>query len=289
MVIVIVANSTPCVNKSTSSIGVSINGGSYTGNGNLSVGDYSIGVFGKGMAAGSVIKQGTGTQTMTVGKEGLGIYGEGTGGTITANMSNITVGTNNAIGVYAKGMNSVVTGNMSIGANTSIGIASEGNGNVSYTGAMTIANKASTASVGIYKIDGTGTISTSAGNWTVGNSGYGIYLKQTTGKSATINNNANMNLGMSSVGIFSNGANIVNNTGNIVVGTTNVNGDHDDATKHENSVGMYLLGGTTATNSGTITVKPDHSGEYMEEELETKFTKHRNNEYRQWWSRNSFL
>ncbi len=59
-------------------------------------------------------------------------------------------------------MNSIVTGNMSIGANTSVGIASEGNGNVTYTGAMTIANKASTASVGIYKVDGTGVISTSA-------------------------------------------------------------------------------------------------------------------------------
>ena len=99
------------------------------------------------MAAGSVITQGTGSEIMTVGNNGLGIYGEGTDGTITADMSNITVGTDNAIGVYAKGMNSVVTGNMGIGANTSIGIASEGNGNVAYTGAMTIANKASTRCV----------------------------------------------------------------------------------------------------------------------------------------------
>ncbi|WP_141750327.1 hypothetical protein, partial [Fusobacterium sp. HMSC073F01] len=82
-----------------SSIGVVLSGGSYTGSGNLSAGEYSIGVFGKGMAPGSVITQGTGTETMAVGTEGVGIYGEGTGGTITANMSNITVGTGNAIGV----------------------------------------------------------------------------------------------------------------------------------------------------------------------------------------------
>ena len=254
-----VGNSSASGNKSTSSIGISLNGGSYTGAGDISVGDYSIGVFGKGMTAGSTITQGTGAQIMTVGKDGLGIYGAGTGGAISANMSNITVGTDNAIGVYAKGMNSIVTGNMNIGANTSVGIVSEGNGNVTYTGAMTIANKADKASVGIYKADGTGKISTSAGNWSVGNSGYGIYLKQTAAQSAVIENRANIVLGMSSVGMYSEGANTIINTGNITVGSTNVNGDHNDTTKHENSIGMYLSGGTAATSSGTITVNHDHS------------------------------
>ena len=254
-----VGNSSASGNKSTSSIGVSLNGGTYTGAGDISVGDYSIGIFGKGMGVGSVITQGTGAQTMIVGKDGLGIYGAGTGGAISANMSNITVGTDNAIGVYAKGMNSIVTGNMNIGANTSVGIVSEGNGNVTYTGAMTIANKADKASVGIYKADGTGKISTSAGNWSVGNSGYGIYLKQTAGQSAVIENRANIVLGMSSVGMYSEGTNTIINTGNITVGSTNVNGDHNNLTKHENSVGMYLSGGTAATSSGTITVNHDHS------------------------------
>ena len=259
----IVADSSYCTSKSTSSIGVVLDGGSYTGNGNISTGKYSIGVYAKEMTSGSVITQGTGVETMTVGKDGLGIYGEGTGGTITANMSNITVGTDNAIGVYAKGMNSIVTGNMSIGANTSVGIASEGNGNVSYTGAMTIANKGTgvgdTASVGIYKLNGTGTVTTSAGNWSVGNNGYGIFLNQNIGQSAIINNNADMTLGTSSVGIFSNGLNTVNNTGNITVGATDVKGDHNNVQEHLNSVGMYIAGGTVATSSGTITVNHDHS------------------------------
>ena len=254
-----VGNSSASGNKSTSSIGVSLNGGTYTGAGDISVGNYSIGVFGKGMTAGSTITQGTGAQTMTVGKDGLGIYGAGTGGTVSAAMSSITVGTDNAIGVYAKGMDSIVTGNMNIGANTSIGIVSEGNGDVTYTGAMAVANKISTASVGIYKANGAGTILTSAGNWSVGNSGYGIFLNQNAGQSAAINNNADMNLGMSAVGIYSNGNNTVANSGNITVGSTNVNGDHNDTTKHENSIGMYLSGGTAATNSGMITVNHDHS------------------------------
>ncbi|WP_373592126.1 autotransporter-associated N-terminal domain-containing protein, partial [Fusobacterium varium] len=267
-----VGNSSASGNKSTSSIGVSLNGGTYTGAGDISVGNYSIGVFGKGMTAGSTITQGTGAQTMTVGKDGLGIYGAGTGGTISAAMSSITVGTDNAIGVYAKGMDSIVTGNMNIGANTSIGIVSEGNGDVTYTGAMAVANKISTASVGIYKANGAGTILTSAGNWSVGNSGYGIFLNQNAGQSAAINNNADMNLGMSAVGIYSNGNNTVANSGNITVGSTNVNGDHNDTTKHENSIGMYLSGGTAATNSGMITVNHDHSVGVYGAGAGTKFT-----------------
>ena len=239
---VTVLNSPTCVNKSESSIGISISNSSYLGIGNISVGDYSIGILGKNMTSGNTITQGTGVEIMTIGKDGLGIYGEGTGGIITVKMSNILIGTDNAIGVYAKGMDSKVTGDMKVGANTSIGIVSEGNGDVFYTGSIRIENKLSTASVGIYKKDGSGTISTSEGNWNVGNSGYGIYLKQSTGLEAVINNKADMNLGMSSIGIFSNGKNIVNNIGNITVGVTDVQGDHDDSSKHLNSIGIYATG-----------------------------------------------
>ena len=256
---VTVLNSPTCVNKSESSIGISISNSSYLGIGNISVGDYSIGILGKNMTSGNTITQGTGVEIMTIGKDGLGIYGEGTGGIITVKMSNILIGTDNAIGVYAKGMDSKVTGDMKVGANTSIGIVSEGNGDVFYTGSIRIENKLSTASVGIYKKDGSGTISTSEGNWNVGNSGYGIYLKQSTGLEAVINNKADMNLGMSSIGIFSNGKNIVNNIGNITVGVTDVQGDHDDSSKHLNSIGIYATGGTKVNNTGNITVKYDHS------------------------------
>ena len=256
---VIVLNSPTCINKSESSIGISMNNGSYLGIGNISVGDHSIGILGKNMTSGNTITQGTGVEIMTIGKDGLGIYGEGTGGTITVKMSNILIGTDNAIGVYAKGMDSKVTGDMKVGANTSIGIVSEGNGDVFYTGSIRIENKLSTASVGIYKKDGSGTISTSEGNWNVGNSGYGIYLKQSTGLEAVINNKADMNLGISSIGIFSNGKNIVNNIGNITVGATDVQGDHDDSSKHLNSIGIYATGGTKVNNTGNIIVNYDHS------------------------------
>jgi hypothetical protein len=268
-----VLNSAVSTDKSTASIGIVLNGKSYLGTGDFSIGDYSIGIFGKGMTSVSTITQ-NGT-TMSVGKNGLGIYGEGAG-SITANMSNIAVGTDNAIGVYAKGLNSLVTGNMSIGANTSLGIVNKGNGNVSYTGDITIANKASTGSIGIYKIDGTGTITTSAGNWVVGNSGYGIYLKQSAGQQATINNSANMILGTSSVGIFSDGNNTISNTGNITVGITDVQGDHSKVQNHLNSVGIYIDGGTIAQNTGTITVNHDHSVGIYGSGIGTRFTNYGN-------------
>ena len=262
-------------NASNSSIGASINGGSYVGTGNLTAGNNSIGVFGKKMQGGSTISQGTGVETMTVGDGGLGMYGEGSG-TITANMSTISIGANSAIGVYGKGMDTIVNGDMTIGANTSIGIVSEGNGNITYTGSISIADKGiganDTASVGIYKIDGTGTINTLVGNWTVGNSGYGIYLKQSTGQSAVINNHANILLGMSAVGIYSEGNNTITNSGNITVGETDVKGDHNNGNDHLNSIGMYLTKGTNATNSGTITINYDHSVGVYGQGIGTIFT-----------------
>ena len=238
-----------------SSIGVFLDkGSSYTGTvGNISAGSNSIGIYGKNMVGGTITQSGT---TMNVGTNGVGIYGEGNGN-INLSMGTITLSDKNSIGVYAKGLNSVVTGNMTIGTNTSIGIVSEGNGNVTYTGNITIADKIKTGSVGIYKLGGTApSIITSSGNWSVGNSGYGIYLK---GQGTTVNNSADMTLGMSAVGIFSSGVNVINNTGNIVVGETDVKGDHNKIENHLNSIGIYATAGTTVNNSGNITVNYDHS------------------------------
>ena len=240
-----------------SSVGVFMDKGLYAGTGNVSVGNNSIGIYGKDLNGGSITQTGT---TMTVGDNGVGVYGTGTGnGTENINLtmtSGITLGSGNSIGVYAKNINSNVIGDISTGADTSIGVVSEGNGNITYTGDMTIGNK----SVGIYKFDGTGTVTTSVGNWNIGNNGYGIFLKQSAEQKVTINNSADMSLGTASVGIFSNGKNEVNNTGNIIVGMTDLNGEtHENVQKHLNSVGIYVTGGTTATSSGTITVNYDHS------------------------------
>ena len=243
------------------SIGVSLNGGSYTGTtGNISVGSNSIGIYGKDMV-GNISQIGT---TMNVGDNGVGIYGSGNGDIILSMTTGITLGNNNSIGIYAKGMAATVTGNMSVGTNTSIGIVSEGNGNVTHNGTMTIADKGTgiddTGSVGIYKFNGAGTITTIAGNnWTIGNNGYGIFVKQEAGEIATINNNADMNLETAAVGIYSSGANIVNNNGTITVGETDVNGDPNNTQSHLNSVGIFVTNGTKVNNTGTIKVEHDFS------------------------------
>ena len=243
-----------------SSIGVSLNGGSYTGTtGDLLVGSNSIGIYGKNMT-GNISQSGT---TMNVGNNGVGIYGSGTGNITLTMSTGITLGSGNSIGIYAKGMDAAVTGNMTIGANTSIGIVSEGNGNVAHIGAMNIAGKGTgegdTGSVGIYKLNGTGTITTAGNGWTIGNNGYGIFMKQEKGQIATINNGADMNLGTAAVGIYSSGVNTVNNSGTITVGETDTKGDPNKTQDHLNSVGIYVTNGTTVNNTGTIDVKHDFS------------------------------
>ena len=249
-----------------SSIGVFVEKGSYTGIGNVSTRNNSIGIYGKNMTGGTISQSGT---TMNVGTNGVGIYGAGSGN-INLSMGTIALNDENSIGVYAKGLNSVVTGNMTIGTDTSIGIVSEGNGNVTYAGNMTIADKTKTGSVGIYKVGGTAPSTiTSSGSWIVGNSGYGIYSK---GQGITVNNNADMTLGMSSVGIFSNGLNTINNDGKIIVGATDVNGDHKDTKKHLNSVGIFVTAGTIVNNSGNITVNHDHSVGIYGDGIGTKIT-----------------
>ncbi|UYI78735.1 MAG: autotransporter-associated N-terminal domain-containing protein [Fusobacterium varium] len=268
------------------SVGVVLNGGSYNGSGNVTVGNNGIGVYATGIQGGKDIVHNVGT--LQVGNSSLGFYGEGTGAgvkNLNVNTTGINIGTSNAVGVYAKNMNTSVSGNMTIGEGSSVGIASIGDGNIGYTGSITVTDKGTqAASVGIYKKLGSGTITTSPGNWTVGDGGYGIYVQQAivtkdaageaistmTSKSVTINNSADMNLGMSSVGIFSNGDNTVNNSGNITVGKTYVEGgpsNHSDPTKHLNSVGIYGAGGTKIFNAAgaTIKVHEDHSvGVYVD-------------------------
>ncbi len=275
----ITVNNSTLTNTEDMSVGIVLSGGSYNGSGNVSVGDNGIGLYATGIQNGNNIIHTGGT--LQVGNSALGFYGEGSGtGTknLNVNTTGITIGTKNAVGIYVKNMNTSVSGNMSIGAGSSVGIASVGDGNIDYTGSITITDKgSSTASVGIYKKEGTGIIDTSVGNWTVGDGGYGIYVQQgTSGKAATINNSADMILGTSAVGIFSNGVNIVVNSGDITVGETNVQGDHSNIEKHLNSVGIYASGGTQVFNTAgtTIKVHEDHSVGVYVDGSETRFENH---------------
>ncbi|SQJ04199.1 Uncharacterised protein [Fusobacterium ulcerans] len=253
---IFVGNSTYTADKSSSSIGIFMKGGTYTGSGNVTVKENSIGIYGDQMTGGSITHLGVGN-VMTLEDNAIGFYGTGTSGNMEAEFTGGTTGGNGTIAFYGKGINMKVTSDISLGNNTAVGIVSQGTGNVTYNGAISVGEK----SIGIYKADGAGVITTSAGNWNIGKGGYGIYVKQSGALASTINNGASMMLDTSAVGIFSDGKNKVYNSGNITVGATDLgpSGDHSKTDDHLNSVGMYLAGGTIAENTGTITVNHDHS------------------------------
>jgi len=258
---ILVDQSTATTGMTDSSIGAYMNaGGQLHLAGTLEVGDNSIGAFGKGADI-------TVAGLLDVYLDAVGIYGEN-GGTLTAS-GGLDIG-NGSLGVYGKGgVNIVASGPMQIWNDLGVGIVSEGNGNVSYSGVMTIdpitaiSDPDYTGSIGIYKKNGTGTITTS-GLYAIGDGGYAIYGDNLGSTSAmTINNSASMILGETSVGIYAGGTVIVNNTGAITTGETwlGPNNDHDDKDNHLNSVGIFGESGALITNGvgGLITSNNDHS------------------------------
>ncbi|WP_462424912.1 autotransporter-associated N-terminal domain-containing protein [Fusobacterium sp. THCT13E1] len=253
-----VGNSTYTADKSSSSIGIFMKGGIYTGSGNIAAGDNSIGIYGDQMAGGSITHLGIGN-TMTLGDKAIGFYGTGTSGNMEASFTGAsgTTGGNGTIAFYGKGIDMKVTSDISLGNDTAVGVVSHGTGDVIYNGAISVGAK----SIGIYKVDGAGIMTTSAASWNIGKGGYGIYVNQSGALETVVNNNAGMVLDTSAVGIFSNGRNKIYNSGNITVGATDLgaSGDHSKTDEHLNSVGMYLAGGSIAENTGTITVNHDHS------------------------------
>ncbi|MGF6907941.1 autotransporter domain-containing protein, partial [Fusobacterium sp. PH5-44] len=252
-----VGTSSASPDMSTASIGVYGTNSEITV-GDINVGDYSIGVYGNDVS-GSGITAGN----ITTGENGIGVYGTGTGVENITVSGQVSVNKNGAIGVYGKDINIGITTPvaMTIGEGTSVGIVSEGTGNVNYVGDMSISDKGSlTGSIGIYKKGQSGIITTSSGNWRVGESGYGLYLIEDGGSISAVNN-ANMTLGMSAVGIYGEGNVTVTNNGHITVGKTylGASGDHTALSDHRNSVGIYLTDGGKGQNTGIIDVTEEHS------------------------------
>jgi hypothetical protein len=256
---VTVGDSPASADKSKAAIGLYASGGSVNA-GTVTAGKNSIGVYGS-----NINPAGLTTQAVTADDGGIGLYATGTGGQNVTVNGDVTAGKAGATGVYGKNVNISVTGDLAVGEGTSVGIVSEGAGNVSFTGDVTIADKgASTGSIGLYKA-GSGTITTSNDAWTVGQSGYGLYVEE-TGGSVAITNNADMTLGTSAVGVYAKGNASLDNYGDITVGATDLGpgGDHGNTKNHKNSAGIYLDEGASAVNYGTITADKDHSvGVYL--------------------------
>jgi hypothetical protein len=249
--------SSASADKSTSSIGVYGVKSDITVS-NIDAGDNTIGVYSDNTE--SIVTAGN----VTVGKDAVGIYGTGSGNyTDTINVTgNLTVGNNRALGIYGNDIDIVTGTGITIGYDNSIGIVSEGVGNVTIGGNVGVVNVATKGndegSIALYKKGAAGTINTS-GLWIIGDEGYGIYIEQTGTGAVTVNNSADITLGESAVGSYINRNVTLNNSGYITVGTTNFNGNPSDSSIHQNSVGIYMAGGSHAVNTGIIDVLNSHS------------------------------
>ena len=198
----------------------------------ITVGKYGIGMYG--------YEENT-TGDITVGDGGVGLFSQG--GTVALTNATMTVGNDNAIGVYNTGVGQTITstGMTYAVGNKSYGFINKGTG-------TTLGITGGTATLGsegifIYSDDTTGNITNGATiTSTSGSTGknYGIYSTGTVANTGDIT----FNNGTGNVGIFAmNGANIIN-SGNITLGPS---------TSASRSIGSIANAGTI-TNTGNITV-----------------------------------
>ena len=200
-------------------------GDDITNTGIISVGDNSVGIYGK-----RVLNKGT----ITVGNDGTGIYSEG-GNVDLDTTSQINVGTDKAVGVFTKGNGQIVTARsgstMTIG-DSSFGFLNEGTGN-------TINSNAASQTLGndvtyIYSRDTTGAVNNNTALTSTGSYNYGLY------SAGTVTNNADINFGtgVGNVGIYSTyGGTATNMTGKTVtVGASYI--DPNNSLNNRYAVGM---------------------------------------------------
>ena len=165
-------------------------GDDITNTGTVSLGDNSVGIFGKKVLNTGII---------TVGNGGTGIYSEGGNVDLSAT-SKINIGANKAVGVFTKGSGQVITANagstMTIG-DSSFGFLNEGKGNTinSNIVSQTLGNDVTY----VYSSDRTGIINNNTTLTSTGSYNYGLY------SAGTVTNNADINFGtgLGNVGIYS--------------------------------------------------------------------------------------
>ena len=231
-------------------------GNKITNTGTVTVGNNSVGIFGK-----EIVQKGI----VTVGNGGTGLYSEG-GNVTLDSTSKINTGSNKAVGVFTKGAGQTITANagstMTIG-DSSFGFLNEGKGN-------TINSNVTNQTLGndgtyIYSSDKSGTVNNNTTLTSTGSYNYGLY------SAGTVTNNADINFGngLGNVGIYSTyGGRATNLAGrNITVGASYK--DPTDPLKDRYAVGMaagFNGDGNPAkaytgniVNEGTINVNGKYS------------------------------
>ena len=231
-------------------------GNKITNTGTVTVGNNSVGIFGK-----EIVQKGI----VTVGNGGTGLYSEG-GNVTLDSTSKINTGSNKAVGVFTKGTGQTITANagstMTIG-DSSFGFLNEGKGNTinSNVANQTLRNDGTY----IYSSDKSGTVNNNTTLTSTGSYNYGLY------SAGTVTNNADINFGtgLGNVGIYSTyGGRATNLAGrNITVGASYK--DPTDPLKDRYAVGMAAgFNGDgnpakaytgTVVNEGTINVNGQYS------------------------------
>ncbi|WP_338996589.1 autotransporter-associated N-terminal domain-containing protein [Fusobacterium polymorphum] len=231
-------------------------GDKITNTGVVTVGENSVGIFGK-----EILQKGI----VTVGNGGTGLYSEG-GNVTLDSTSKINTGANKAVGVFTKGAGQTVTASagstMTIG-DSSFGFLNEGTGNTinSNVANQTLGNDGTY----IYSSDRTGVVNNNTALTSTGSYNYGLY------SAGTVTNNADINFGtgLGNVGIYStHGGTATNLAGrSVTVGASYI--DPNNSLNNRYAVGMaagFNGDGNPAkaytgnvVNEGTINVTGEYS------------------------------
>ncbi|KDE65354.1 hypothetical protein FUSO3_01010, partial [Fusobacterium necrophorum BL] len=234
---------------------------SITQNGSVTVGNNSVGIFGKNTA----MNQNSGAD-VNVGSQGIGFLIENTDayynkGNVSVS-GNLKVADTGAIGIQTKNADILLSKDLIVGSGDSKGIYSEAKGNINTAGNITVGKN----SIGVYK-KGTGveTIQTASGKTLiVGDNGYGIFSK-----GAKVTNNMNISAGVNAIGAYVDG-NDLTSTGTVTVGDKgvgllvkgtgrNLTSTGNISVGSNNSVGLYAEDDANIVQSGNITVA-DNNG-----------------------------
>lgn len=240
----------------------------YTGNGDLTVGNFATGVAAKNF---NILYNGN----ITAGVGAVGIVAENdeyiSGKHYVTALGNIIVGDEKlsdsdrikGTGIYSKNSDIFVGTKddhilMNIKNNKqNIGILSTEKGNVEFNGDVNIVGsetveRGKDSSTGIYKL-GSGRVDIGKGNWTVGNNSFGIIADSGTKNQDTLKdgiiltNESQMTVQKGAVGIYSSGNITVANKGDM-----KINGGTE---KGKSSVGIYMQNDNTDKAAGTNTAE----------------------------------
>ena len=229
-----VTNAGTITSTGTSSVGVLFKpdaalapGAVLENTGTITLGDSSVGLYGSNTATNYTTRN---SGTITVGNSGIGMFGyasDVTGGTITVG--------NSGVGVYSQGGNVNLTGGtIATGTTEAVGVYTVGSGQT-VTNSGTAFNLGDT-SVAIANAGSGNIINSTVGTVNLGTNNIYVYSSDAAG---TVNNSTNLTAtGGGNYGLYSAGT--VTNTGNMDFGNGLGN------------VGIYSIGGGTATNNGGV-------------------------------------